>query len=63
MIRGIVYKLLRGTLASAAAVGMVTLTASPFGWVAVPLITALGKAIRVKLEKAGKKKLVKWVVI
>ena len=56
MIRGIVYKLLRGTLASAAAVGMVTLTASPFGWVAVPLITALGKAIRVRLEKAGKKK-------
>jgi hypothetical protein len=63
MIRGIVYKLLRGTLASGAAVALTMLTASPFGWVAVPIITALGKAIRVRLEKAGKKDLVKWVVI
>ena len=63
MFRSIMYKVIRGVLSSAVAVGMVAVTASPLGWIAVPIIGAVGKAIRVKLVKSGREDLEKWVVI
>ena len=63
MFRSIMYKIVRGVLSSAVAVGMVAVTASPFGWIAVPIIGAIGKAIRVKLVKSKRKDLEKWVII
>lgn len=61
--RGLAYKVVRGILSSAVAVGMVAVTASPLGWIAVPIIGAVGKAIRIKLVNSGRKDLEKWVVI
>ncbi len=63
MFRSIMYKIVRGVLSSVVAVGMVAVTASPLGWIAVPIIGAVGKAIRVKLVKSGREDLEKWVVI
>ncbi len=63
MFRSIMYKIARGILSSAVAVGMVAVTASPFGWIAVPVLGAIGKAIRVQMVKKGKPDLQKWVVI
>jgi len=63
MIRGILYKILRGVLATGVGALTVTLAATPVGWVLIPVIGAVGKAIRVRLEKKGRGDLVKWVVI
>ena len=61
--RGLAYKVLRGGLSTAAGAALVFLTATPFGWVLVPIVGAIGKAIRIRLEKNGRDDLVKWVVI
>ena len=62
MFRSIMYKIIRGVLSAAAAAGMVMLTASPLGWIAVPIIGAIGKAVRVKLVKSGREDLEKFIV-
>ncbi len=63
MFRGILYKILRGALSTGVGAALVFLTATPFGWLIVPVIGAIGKAIRVRMEKKDRHDLVKWVVI
>ncbi len=63
MIRSLFYKILRGALATGAGALTVSLAATPFGWIIIPIVGAIGKAVRVRLEKKGKGHLVKWVVI
>ena len=63
MFRSIVYKILRGVLATAAGAGMTALAATPIGWLAIPIVGAIGKALRVAFVKAGHESWEKWVII
>jgi len=61
--RDAVYKIVRGTLAASAAAITDMLTASPYSWIAIPILATIGKAVRGRLVSTGKEKWVKWVVI
>ena len=63
MFRSLTYKIVRGILATAVGFGMTLLAATPIGWLAIPIVGAIGKALRVTFVKTGHESWEKWVII